>query len=1004
MTTLPHDIARLQRALGGRYTVERELGRGGMAVVYLAHDVRHARYVAVKVLRPEAVSLVDTARFLLEIRFTAALQHPHILPLFDSGEADGLLYLVTPYIADGTLRNRLDCERRLPVDDALALVRLVAEALHYAHECGVIHRDVKPENILLHNGSPLLADFGIAIAVAQADKERMTSTGLSVGTPQYMSPEQVAGERTIDSATDIYSLGAVAYELLVGEPPTTGPSAQAIAARVLAEQPRRIRTVRATVSQATEAAILKALAKDPLDRHRTAAAFATALTSTGTVSREPPELAPGMWFGRHRIRVIMLVVAAVLTFGAAWSWATRARRQQLDANVIAVMPFRVTAPDSSHNYLREGAIDVLAARLTGEGAPRAVDTRTLLVAWRGAVRDRRDLPEKESVALARRLGAGQVLLSGLVVTPDGSMLTAALIDVESGRTLMPHTDRTVGTELLLVERLARSILVRKAGEDASNSRALSDSTQAVKEYLAGLQALRGNRALRASDHFARAIRIDSTFALAALRMWEIIIIQGFWPDSRLSGTPDQVFSLAWSLRARLTDRDRRYLEALAGDRYLHKDLVGVVGAAEAASHAAPDAMVIWSWWGALLTYHGTSIGVVDWTERAAAVLDSAIVLDSTYGPALRDRLFIALARRDKREMELYAQLYFAIDSTGDDLDAVRWTVAVAAGNKSAIARQRARFDRFSDVSVAEMAPQAVVLGLGLADAGEAVTRRLAVTSLAPEWRLKHTGWLFEIRAVRGQVASALALVDSVAEPAARVDLARRTIRQALLNPKSGYDSAASRADRDLKSLPASLEDQETVCLTQLLRVSRGDTAGVRTAARRLRRLAFDRASTLFPRDERGDVCATLLEAMIEPVTESTTSTAVNRLDSLLRRGPGWDRTSYVANVLLARLQATRQDVGGALASTRRRAMALADYQMAIWPTALRMEGRLAASIGDTDAAIRAYSHYLTLRDAPDPGPMANEVADVRVHLARLGGYRQRASVPLRGLPTLRHDD
>ena len=971
--------------------------------MYLAHDVRHARYVAVKVLRPEAVSLVDTARFLLEIRITAALQHPHILPLFDSGEADGLLYLVTPYIADGTLRNRLDRERRLPVDDALALVRLVAEALHYAHACGVIHRDVKPENILLHNGSPLLADFGIAIAVAQVDKERMTSTGLSVGTPQYMSPEQVAGERTIDSATDIYSLGAVAYELLVGEPPTTGPSAQAIAARVLAEQPRRIRTVRATVSQATEAAILKALAKDPLDRHRTAAAFATALTSTGTVSREPPELAPGMWFGRHRIRVIMLVVAAVLTFGAAWSWATRARRQQLDANVIAVMPFRVTAPDSSHNYLREGAIDVLAAQLTGEGAPRAVDTRTLLVAWRRTVGDRRDLPEKESVALARRLGAGQVLLSGLVVTPEGSILTAALIDVESGRTLMPHTDRAVGTELLLVERLARSILVRKAGEDASNSRALSDSTQAVKEYLAGLQALRGNRALRASDHFARAIRIDSTFALAALRMWESIIY-AWAPDSRLNDAPGQVFTLAWSLRDRLTDRDRRYLEALAGDRYLHKDLVGVVGAAEAASHAAPDATVIWSWWGALLTYHGTSIGMVDWTQRAAAVLDSAIVLDSTYGPALRDRLFIALARRDKREMELYAQLYFAIDSTGDDLDAVRWTVAVAAGNKSAITRQRARFDRFSDVSVAEMAPQAVVLGLGLADAGEAVTRRLAVTSLAPELRVKHTGWLFEIRAVRGQVASALALVDSVAELAARVDLARRTIRQALLNPKSGYDSAASRADRHLMSLPASLEDQETVCLTQLLRVSRGDTAGVRTAARRLRRLAFDRASPLFPRDERGDVCATLLEAMIAPVTESTTSTAASRLDSLLRRGPGWDRTSYVANVLLARLQVTRHDVGGALASTRRRAMAFADYQMAIWPTALRMEGRLAASIGDTDAAIRAYSHYLTLRDAPDPGPMANEVADVRAHLARLGGYRRRASVPLRDSPTLRNDD
>jgi len=234
----------LGSSLGGRYSIERELGAGGMATVYLAEDLKHHRKVAIKALHAELSAILGPERFLKEIELTANLQHPHILPLFDSGSADGLLFYVMPYVDGETLRGRLERERQLPIASALRIATEVADALEYAHKRGVIHRDIKPENILLHDGRALVADFGIALAVEQAGGQRMTQTGLSLGTPQYMSPEQAMGERHIDARTDIYALGAVTYEMLVGEPPFTGPTAQAIVARVTTELPKSLPATR----------------------------------------------------------------------------------------------------------------------------------------------------------------------------------------------------------------------------------------------------------------------------------------------------------------------------------------------------------------------------------------------------------------------------------------------------------------------------------------------------------------------------------------------------------------------------------------------------------------------------------------------------------------------------------------------------------------------------------------------------------------------------------------
>jgi Tol biopolymer transport system component len=271
------DLTRLGAALSDRYRIERELGQGGMATVYLAEDIKHRRHVAIKVLHAELSAVLGPDRFLKEIELTANLQHPHILPLFDSGSADGLLFYVMPFVEGETLRGRLQREHQLPIADAVRIASDVADALAYAHKRGVVHRDIKPENILLHDGRPLVADFGIALAVEQAGGERMTQTGISLGTPQYMSPEQAMGDRAVDARADVYALGAVTYEMLAGEPPFTGPTAQAIVAKVMTERPRPLGEVRDTVPPAVEDAVHAALAKLPADRPADAAVFAAAL-------------------------------------------------------------------------------------------------------------------------------------------------------------------------------------------------------------------------------------------------------------------------------------------------------------------------------------------------------------------------------------------------------------------------------------------------------------------------------------------------------------------------------------------------------------------------------------------------------------------------------------------------------------------------------------------------------------------------------------------------------
>ena len=328
MTTLD----RLSAALADRYTIERELGVGGMATVYLATDRKHHRKVAIKVLHPELSAVIGSERFLKEIELTANLQHPHILPLYDSGEAESrepgasapstFLYYVMPHVDGESLRRRLEREHQLPIADAVRIASDVADALEYAHRHNVVHRDIKPENILLHEGRPVVADFGIALAVQQASDTRITQTGMSLGTPQYMAPEQAMGDRSVDRRADIYALGAVTYEMLAGEPPFTGHNSQAVVSRVLTERPRDLRTLRDTVPRHVADAVHTALQKLPADRFASAGNFGQALANPGFHAAQPAEAAGGRAErGRFSIGLIALGALALL-FGilAAWGW------------------------------------------------------------------------------------------------------------------------------------------------------------------------------------------------------------------------------------------------------------------------------------------------------------------------------------------------------------------------------------------------------------------------------------------------------------------------------------------------------------------------------------------------------------------------------------------------------------------------------------------------------------------------------------------------------------
>ena len=416
---MPEQVpAPLVAALRRRYTIQHELGRGGAAFVFLAHDLKHDRPVAIKVLRPEIAVLVGVDRFLREIRFAAQLRHPHIMPLFDSGEASGSLYYVMPYVAGQSLRQLLERGGPLPLDEALRITRDVCDALTYAHGQDIVHRDIKPENILLDAGHALVADFGLARAIAAAGGDKLSETGMTVGTPAYMSPEQAGAESRIDGRSDVYSLGCVLYEMLAGAPPFTGPSAQALLARHALDPVPPLRTVRKAVPPHVELAVLKALEKTPADRFATATELAMALARQGTPFRP------------RRARVIAAAAIGVLLLGAG-SWGIHvAGARAVPIRRLAVLPLENLTGDTAQEYIVEGMHDALVTELAKIGALNII-SRTSVLGYRHTTKT---VPE-----IARELHVDAVVEGSVVLAGDSVRVTAQLIAGPTDRHLWADT-------------------------------------------------------------------------------------------------------------------------------------------------------------------------------------------------------------------------------------------------------------------------------------------------------------------------------------------------------------------------------------------------------------------------------------------------------------------------------------------------------------------------------------------------------------------------------------
>ena len=571
-------LERLRAALSDRYTIDREIGQGGMARVILAEDRKHRRRVAIKVMRPEVADALGPERFLREIEIAAQLTHPHILPLHDSGEVDGLLYYVMPFVEGESLRDRLTRERQLPLDDALRITRETASALAYAHAHGVVHRDIKPENILLSTGHAVVSDFGIARAVSAAAADRLTQTGIALGTAAYMSPEQATGERDIDGRTDVYSLGCVLYEMIAGEPPFSGPNVQAMLARRLSGPAPSLAGLRDAIPERLEWAVRKSLARVPADRFSTAEQFAAAISeptlSESAASRvaHPAGAEPGgpvasqaasrSFSGRSRLIAAAAVVATVVVGGYALTRNRLRTGTDGEHNRFAVLPFSVRG-STQLAYLGEGIVDLLSRNLDGVDGLKAVDPGTVLSALtKGGVTTASGVEGRDVV---RGIGAGTYITGSVVATGPTLRIQAALH--ENGDEAAPEQVSVEGdtTQVLqLVDRLSAELMVkRRPGPVHRLTQTAAMTTRSLPALRAFLEAernLRNGKPDTAIAGFQRAIEEDSTFALAHYRL----AVAAGWAERHPLSTDAVRRAVATS--DRLGVRDRRLLAAYAAFR------------------------------------------------------------------------------------------------------------------------------------------------------------------------------------------------------------------------------------------------------------------------------------------------------------------------------------------------------------------------------------------------------------------------------------------------------
>jgi serine/threonine-protein kinase len=642
---------RLQAALGDAFRLERELARGGMSRLFLATETSLNRQVVVKVLPPELTSEVSSDRFRQEIELAAHLQHPNILPVLTAGTRNELLYYIIPYVPGESLRHRLTREGRLPIADATRILYEVADALAYAHAERVVHRDIKPENILLEGSHAVVTDFGVARAVAAAGSgDRLTDTGLALGTPGYMAPEQAMGSRNVDARADVYALAVVGYEMLAGTPPFTGSTPQALVAAHLTATPRPLADLRPDVPPEVANAIARALAKDPDARLRTAAEFRDAIESIRrevAVRRKPRTQLVGL--GAVVLVLIIGVFTAMLLRGKA--------PVTLDDNLIAVAPFDV--PDSRLSLWREGLVDILSRNLDGAGPIRSVPPTTVIRGWSG----RADQPS--GLALSRRTGARVVVFGSLIGTgPDSARLTATAFDAMNQRPLAEIEVRDAANR---VDRLADSFTVRLMRELGRTRRIEvfrvgslgSTSLPALKAFLQGEQWFRRASWDSALASYQHAIALDSTFPLALRRASQVLGWQHSAFDTMSNTLALRAGALNHGLALRdslLTTADSLFAAAYATIPRVQWSVVRRIHAvARELTRRYPDDYESWYVLGEAHLHLGSAAGSSE--RQALEAFDQAIANDSFFAPAYIHPVELAFRLDGPEAASRYARRY-----------------------------------------------------------------------------------------------------------------------------------------------------------------------------------------------------------------------------------------------------------------------------------------------------------------------------------------------------------
>src|SRR2546426_2748808 len=610
-------IARLQAALNGRYTIERELGHVGMATVYLAHDLKHHRQVAIKVLKAELAVALGPERFLREIEIAARLNLPHILALHDSGDAAGFLYFVMPYVEGESLRQRLVREKQLFLEDAIHIACAVASALSYAHNHNVVHRDIKPENVLLSGGEAVVADFGIARAITAAGGDKLTTTGVAVGTPTYMSPEQAAGEAQLDGRSDVYSLGCVLYEMLAGHPPLLGASAQEILARHTLDPVPPIRTARATVSGAVEQAIVKSLAKQPADRFAAAAQFAEALNAAGAPR------SPARWRSPRWVGVVVLGAVALAAFAAVWHpWRRPARAVAPVADVgsVAVLPFDNLTGNPSDRYLSDGMTEEVIGQLAQVRGLKVI-SRTSSEALKGTHLTLRQV--------ADTLGVRHILEGSVRHAGNRIRVAVDLIDATSDAHVWASSyDRDLTDVFAVQEEIARHVadsLVRTVGIRPTLSHgSRTERAGACEAYLSARSLIyrRTREGLRgAKEQFERAIALDPTYAPAYAGLASVYPL---WATFAYSGIDFyEGYGQAIAKADRAIALDPELAEAYATRGYIMTRAWGPAGEIAADFNRAlelrPNSADVHQWYARFLTRQERYDEALAEVERAVAL-------------------------------------------------------------------------------------------------------------------------------------------------------------------------------------------------------------------------------------------------------------------------------------------------------------------------------------------------------------------------------------------------